>query len=111
MQNIVQENQIYRFQILMELYKTSNSDMDFIANIQELASNVGISNMAFQAAYKYLYMHELIRMHPSMATSGTGSQTQYQASITHQGMKVVEEVFKYQHKATEYFPPYREMMR
>lgn len=107
MENFVQENQHYRFQILMELYRVSNSDMDYVTNIQELASNIGINHQTFQAAYKYLYMHELIRMHPSMSF---GNQSQYRASITHLGMKVVEEVFKFPQKASEFFPPYHEMM-
>lgn len=110
MDNFVQEYQIYRFQILMELYRVSHSDMDYVANIQELASNVGINNQAFQAAYKFLYMHEMIRMQPGMSNSN-GGQQQYRASITHRGLKVVEEVFRHQNKPTEYFPPYREMMR
>lgn len=110
MENFVQEYQIYRFQLLMEMYQTSHSDIDYVSNIQELASNVGMNNKAFQAAHKFLYMHELIRMQPSMANGG-GSNHQYRASITHRGLKAVEEAFKFPNKPTEFFPPYREMMR
>lgn len=107
--NIIIENQTYRFQILFEIYKKSNTDIDFATDLQELAMNLGVGNRAFQSSYKYLYMQDLISMRPNMDNNGGGGSNYY-ASITHKGVKAVEEVFRFPEKASEYFPPYREMM-
>lgn len=106
--NVVNENQMYRFQILMEMYRQSQSDIDYIMDIQQLAMQIGISNKNFQSAYKYLYMHDFIQMHAQGNFNGNGGM--YQANITHKGVKAVEDVFRDINRATEFFPPYREMM-
>lgn len=104
--NFIYENQTYRFQILFEIYKKSNADIDYVIELQELAGNLGIGMKAFQAAFKYLYMHDFI----SMKRQNQENSNYYPTSITHQGIKVVEEVFRNEQKRTEHFPAYREMM-
>lgn len=108
--NFINENQMYRFQILWELYKQTNADIDQAYDLRELSNQIGIGNRSFQAAYKYLYMQDLISMRPASEGNGGNMSSNYMASITHRGIKAVEEAFRFANKATEYFPAYREMM-
>lgn len=105
--NFIQENQIYRFQILWELYQQSNADIDQVFDLQNVASNRGIGIKSFQSAYKYLYMQDLISIQPNKSQGENGM---YFVSITHKGIKSIEDVFRDVLKSTEFFPPYREMM-
>jgi predicted transcriptional regulator len=106
MMNHIHENQTFRFQILFELYKKSNADVDYVMDLQELATNIGIPMKAFQSAFKYLFMQDLISMR-HQNTDNNGNP--YPTSITHKGIKAVEHVFWNENKSTEYFPPYRQM--
>jgi hypothetical protein len=106
--NFIQENQIYRFQILLELYQQSKADIDFVCDLQVLSTHKGIGLKPFQSAYKYLYMQDLIHIHPTSPTQNDTNS--YLVSITHKGIKALEEVFRDITKPTEYFPSYREMM-
>lgn len=105
--NFIQENQMYRFQILLELYQQSRADIDFVCDLQIISSHKGIGVKSFQSAYKYLYMQDLVNIHPSQTQNDVNN---YFVSITHKGVKALEEVFRDITKPTEYFPPYREMM-
>lgn len=105
--NFIQENQIYRFQILLELYQQSKADIDFVCDLQILSSHKGIGLKSFQSAYKYLYMQDLIHIHPSQTQNDAHN---YFVSITHKGIKALEDVFRDITKSTEYFASYREMM-
>jgi|GEM_PF-1246175 predicted transcriptional regulator len=106
MMNFIYENQTNRFQILFEIYKRSNADIDYVMDLQELASNIGVGMRAFQSAFKYLYMQDLISMKHQ---SSQGNMNGYPTSITHKGIKALEKVFREETESTEYFPAYREM--
>ncbi len=108
--NIINENQTYRFMILLELYKQSNADIDYAYDLREMANQIGIGNRSFQSAYKYLYMQDLISMRPTSDSNGGGNGSSYLATITHKGIKAVEETCRRANQATEFFPAYREMM-
>lgn len=109
MMNFVYENQTFRFQMLFELYKRSNADIDYVMDFQQLAGDLGIGMKAFQACFKYLYMQDLIKMRQQNGGRDNGNNN-YPASITHRGIRAVEEVFRDENRKTEFFPPYREMM-
>lgn len=100
---IVFEKQSHRFYMLFELYKRSKANIDYADDIQALAYNHGMSFKSFFPAWKYLQIEGLIKIKP-------GSRESYYASITHKGIKAIEQVFWDEHKRTEYFPPYWEMM-
>lgn len=106
MMNFIYENQANRFHILFEIYKRSNADIDYVMDLQELASNIGVGMRAFQSAFKYLYMQDLISMKHS---NSYGNMNAYPTSITHKGIKAVEKVFRDETQSTDYFPAYREM--
>jgi predicted ArsR family transcriptional regulator len=106
MNQFINEFQSYRFQILAEMYKRSNADIDFVLDVQKIAEQLGIHNRNFQSVFKYLYMEEFIQVR---AMNQQGGES-YQASIKHKGIRAVEEVFQNPNRATDYFPSYREMM-
>lgn len=106
--NFINENQTYRFQILFELYRQGNADIDQARDLRELASNLGLNSKSFNAAFKYLYMQDLISMKPS--SMNNEGQSSYFATITHRGIKAVEDALRQANQATNYFPAYREMM-
>lgn len=98
---IIFEKQSQRFFLLFELYKQSNANIDYATNLQNIAFNQGLGLRSFTPAWKYLQMEGLIKVRP-------GSQN-YLASITHNGIKAIEEVFFNENDPTYYFPAYREM--
>jgi predicted transcriptional regulator len=99
---IVFEKQSHRFNMLFELYKRGNANIDYADDIQTLAYNHGLGFKSFFPAWKYLQLEGLIKIRPG--------RENYYASMTHKGIKAIEEVFWDENKRTEYFPPYREMM-
>lgn len=99
---IIFEKQAQRFTMLFELYKQSDANIDYATDIQNIAFNEGVGMRSFFPAFKYLQMEELIRIRPGRSS--------YVASITHKGIKAIEEVFQDENVATYYFPPYREMV-
>lgn len=96
------EKQSHRFFILFELYKESDASIDFACNLRNIASKQGLGLRSFMPAFKYLQMEELIRVRPS--------EQGYMATITHHGVKAIEEVFRNENESTYYFPSYREMI-
>lgn len=98
---LIFEKQAQRFFILFELYKQSDANIDYATDLQSIAYNEGIGFRSFMPAFKYLQMEELVRVRPG------GSS--YIASITHKGIKAIEEVFRNENEHTYYFPAYREM--
>lgn len=103
MLQIVFERQWHRFQILFEIYKRSNADIDTAYDLRELSLNHGMKFLDFLPAWKYLQMEDLIRVRFRQ------SSNKYYACMTHQGLKAIEEVFFNENKPTYYFPAYREM--
>lgn len=99
---IVFEKQSHRFFMLFELYKRSNANIDFAEDLQMLAYNQGMGHRSFFPAWKYLQIEGLIRVRHG--------RDNYYASITHKGIKAIEEVFEDESEYSKYFPPYREMM-
>jgi len=108
MTNFINEFQFYRFQILSEMYRRSNADMDFVIDVQKIAEQFGIQNRNFQSVFKYLYMEEFIQVR-SMGQQG-GQNENYQASIKHKGLRAIEDVYQNMNQPTHYFPAYRQMM-
>ncbi len=98
---IIFEKQAQRFTVLFELYKQSDANIDYATDLQDLAFNEGVGMRSFSPAFKYLQMEELIRVRPGRSS--------YIASITHRGIKAIEEVFQNENEPTYYFPAYREM--
>lgn len=96
------EKQTNRFFMLFELYKKSNTNIDYAEDLQMLAYNQGMGMKSFFPAWKYLQMEGLIKVRPG--------RENYYASITHKGIKAIEEVFTDEGVHTYYFPPYREMI-
>jgi hypothetical protein len=105
---LIREKRLYRFRLLFELYKRSDADIDVVQNLQDIATQLGIHHHQFSPAWKYLHMEELIMMRPAAAFQSP--EFRYQASITHKGIKAIEEVFLNEHQPTYYFPSYREVM-
>jgi hypothetical protein len=52
-------------------------------------------------------MEELIQLRPYQ--SGSNNENSYWFTITHKGIRAIEEVFLDQYKHTYYFPSYREI--
>ena len=109
MVNFIRERRIYRFQLLIELYRQSNTDPDKAMNLYEIASKQGMSPRNFKPAWKYLMMEELIQAKPYQDSSNSNYDTSYWFSITHKGIRAIEEVFLDEYKHTYYFPSYREI--
>lgn len=99
---VIFEKQSHRFFMLFELYKRSKANIDYAEDMQMLAFNQGQGMKSFYPAWKYLQVEQLIRVRPG--------RENYYASITHKGIKAIEEVFRDENRYTEYFPSYREMM-
>ncbi|MCC5945561.1 MAG: hypothetical protein JJT94_11555 [Bernardetiaceae bacterium] len=106
MNQFMNEFQVYRFQILAEMYKRSHADMDFVMDVQKIADQFGMNHRSFQSVFKYLYMEEFIQVRSMNQQSGDS----YQASIKHKGIRAVEETYQNLNKPTQYFPSYRDMM-
>jgi ssDNA-specific exonuclease RecJ len=92
-----------RFYLLFALYIASEADYDHALNLNQLAENRGLKPNKFRKIWKYF-------MEENFITPKDGG-LEYLASITHRGVKAVEEVFLDQYKQTYYFPSFREMMR
>lgn len=90
-----------RFKLLLALYIASDADYDHAINMESLAEQRELDPPKFNRAFKYLHEERFI------ALEDGGNE--YLASITHKGIKVVEEVFLDPSKQTYYFPPYRKM--
>ena len=106
MKTLIQQRQTERFTVLYALYRRSNGVSRHASNLRELAYNEGISIQAFKSCFDFLCREELIRMHGSFEQP----MESYFASLTEYGLQAIEEVFKDENQATEYFPSYREMM-
>ncbi|TAF67432.1 MAG: hypothetical protein EAZ55_03715 [Cytophagales bacterium] len=94
----------------MELYKRSDANVDFATDLQSLAINEGIGLRSFMTAWKYLHMEELIKIRPMSSYGSFQGNPHYYASITHKGIKAIEDVYNNDQEPTYYFPPYREMI-
>jgi len=109
MVNFIRERRIHRFQLLIELYRQTNADLDRVINLQEIASKQGMSPRNFKPAWQYLMMEELIQLRPYQDSSNPSYDMSYWFTITHKGIRAVEEAFLDEYKNTYYFPSYREM--
>jgi predicted transcriptional regulator len=108
MVNFIRERRIHRFQLLIELYRQTGADPDQVVDLQEIASKQGMTPRYFKPAWKYLMMEELIQLRPYQDNSNVNSMS-YWFTITHKGIRAVEEVFLDEYKHTYYFPSYREI--
>ena len=99
--HLIKDNKINRFQVLLNLYVAVNGYYDIVKNLKMIAEHQAITGNDFKSAFKYLAEEELIELR-----EGDG---EYFASLSHKGLKAVEEVFLDPNKETYYFPSYREM--
>lgn len=90
-----------RFKLLLALYIASDADYDHSINMKSLAEQRELDDPKFMRAFKYLQEERFITLEDG--------GNDYLASISHKGIKVVEEVFLDPAKQTYYFPPYRKM--
>ncbi|MGF1532452.1 MAG: hypothetical protein ACFCUI_02015 [Bernardetiaceae bacterium] len=102
--NIVDENKRHRFTLLFSLYIASEADYDHAMNLEMLGQNRGLRGKDLKKSYNYLKEEGFI------TPKEMGPDLRYHASITHKGVKAVEEVFRNEYEPTYYFPPYREMI-
>ncbi|MGB0524934.1 MAG: hypothetical protein ACPGJS_18320 [Flammeovirgaceae bacterium] len=100
---IIAQQKTNRFKLLLALYIACDADCDFSINMEQLAEQRQIPYKRFLKAFRYLVDENFIQR-----AEGGGEA---QASITHKGIKVLEEVFLDSQKQTYYFPPYREMRK
>lgn len=94
-------NKAKRFQLLFAIYIASDADYEYSLNVMQIGEQRGFSDRETQKIFKYLLEEKFIELR-----DGGG---EYQAAITHKGVKAVEEVFIDQQKSTYYFPAYREI--
>lgn len=100
--NVIYDNQVNRFTTLFALYISSGGSHEVAKNMKNLADYNGIVSREFRKVFSYLVEEELIKRHD-------GEEDSYYASLTHKGIKAVEEVFIDPLEKTYYFPPYAEM--
>ncbi|MGB0524933.1 MAG: hypothetical protein ACPGJS_18315 [Flammeovirgaceae bacterium] len=106
MKALITHRQTERFTLLYALYRKSDGMPRQASNLRAMAFNEGISIRSFKSCFDYLCQEELIKMHSNYEAP----LESYFASLTELGITVIEEVFKDENHATEYFPAYREMM-
>lgn len=99
--NIINDNKTDRFIVLFSLYIAANADPEYAINIEMLAQNRSIGRTEMKKIFKYLVEEKFIEPHDG--------GVEFLATITHKGLRVVEEVFLDNQKQTYYFPPYKEM--
>lgn len=90
-----------RFKLLLALYIACDADYDHAINMQALGEQREMEDAKFNRAFKYLQEERFVQREDG------GNDCL--ASITHKGIKVIEEVFLDPAKQTYYFPPYRKM--
>jgi predicted transcriptional regulator len=100
--NVIYDNQVNRFTTLFALYISSGGSSEVAKNMKNLADYNGIVSREFRKVFSYLVEEELIKRHDSEEES-------YFGSLTHKGIKAIEEVFIDPFEKTYYFPPYAEM--
>ncbi len=100
--NVIFDNQVNRFTTLFALYISSGGSCEVAKNIQNLADYNGIVSREFRKVFSYLVEEELIKRHGD-------EEEGFHASLTHKGIKAIEEVFINPMEKTYYFPPYSEM--
>ena len=90
-----------RFRLLLALYIACDADYDHSINMQSIGEQREMETAKFNRAFRYLQEERFIAL--------TDGGNEFLASITHKGIKVIEEVFLDPAKQTYYFPPYRTM--
>lgn len=98
MKTEIEQRQCDRFSVLYEAYKDSKADMNAVVKIADLAATKGIKNGVFKEAVNYLKEEGFL--------GKQGSQT---ATITHEGVKIVEYVVTHPEDATDLFPAFKDM--
>lgn len=101
--NIIHDLKTERFQVLFALYIATEADYEHAQNLKDLAESRGITGNRYRKVMTYLSEEGFI------GRKDGGNEHMY--TISHKGIKIVEEVFLDQYAPTYYFPPYREMMR
>jgi len=99
--NLIHDNKTNRFVVLFSLYIAVGGHYDFVKNIKVLAEHNAISSRDFKSAFRYLSEENLIEL--------SNGEEEYYGSITHKGLKAVEDVFIDTNQPTYYFPAYRDM--
>lgn len=101
--NIVNVNKAKRFSVLFSLYIASEADYEHALNLETLGENRGLSAREVRRIFQYLQEEGFIR-----EKDGGGD---FHASLTHKGIKSVEEVFLDLNRQTYYFPAYSIMRK
>ena len=94
----IEQRQCNRFVVLYELYNACNADITQNIDVAELAYRKGIKNGKFKEAFNFLSYEKLL--------TSTGNSV---ASITHEGVKIVEYVILHPIERTNLFPSFNDM--
>jgi len=101
--NIVNVNKAKRFSVLFSLYIATEADYDHALNVGIIGENRGLSAREVRRIFQYLHEEGFIK------EKDGGSD--FHASLTHKGVKSVEEVFLDLNRQTYYFPAYAIMRK
>jgi hypothetical protein len=96
---MIEKEQYNRLMVLVELYRITNGDRRKAVQLNKLGSEHGVKNGAFDRAYDFLMNEGLISAH------GGG----YTCTISHEGIKLVEDAVQNPHTATRHFAPLAEL--
>jgi hypothetical protein len=89
-----------RFIILYELYFATQANTSIWGNLHLAVKHHNIPDIDFKAAYDYLIAEQLIQQ--------MGSN--YNCTITHNGIKQIETALDNQNQKTNYFPSINDMI-
>jgi len=92
----IERKKIQRFKVLQELYKQTNGDEHVFANINDICKKIGVPHSEYNALSKYLEGESLIEFR---ALGGI-------VSISHWGVKEIEEAHSNPDNPTEHFPAF-----
>lgn len=102
---LIRQHKTNRFTLLLQLYVATNGFYDVVKDLRIIGEHNGISGNNFRSAFKYMTEEGLVEL----KTGEKGGDDEYYVSLSHKGIKALEEVFLDVNEDTYYFPAYREM--